>query len=115
MRVMLTDGVLIDVKFRREERGYHPSGRGFRSVIRSHCRISRVKDPNGKGGDNYVVLAEGFVTRNHNDAPSKAEGFRKALEQALAFRLPPRPLLFDSKENRELIWKEFLKMYGDRL
>ena len=113
MRVMLTGDTLIDVKFRREERGYHPSGRGFRSVIRSHCRISRVIDPNGKGGDNYVVLAEGFVTRNHNDAPSKAEGFRKALEKTLDSYLLRLPL--DSRANRELIWKEFLKMYGDRL
>ena len=95
------------MKFRRERVDQ------THSVMRSHCRISRVISPDGKGRGNYVVLSEAFVTRHVNDAPSKAEGFRKALEKALSPALIRLPL--DLRANRELIWKEFLKMYGKRL
>lgn len=121
MRVTLTNGKLIDVKFRKEE--IRPG------VVRSFCRISKVKDAAGKGRDNYVPIIEAFATRNPHDAPSKGAGFKAALVNALnALEMGTLADRFvslrsnglflpklQSKEDRKLVWDAFLAIYKKNL
>lgn len=108
------DNILFDVNFITSfvEAFLHGQKQSFR---RTECIVSAVKDPNGKGKDNYHRIVDAAVQRFSGDEDNKGLARRKAFSQALdklpLGKLPDGTSIKDSKEFRQTFWKAYFESH----